>query len=391
VSVDLVRRLLTLGLVQRDDMQHALLRHVATGTAVIQALIEDGGLAPRVLEEELARSDALLLRVVMPVIRLVDALPAGMCRALLAVPVRQDSFTGTVDVATVDPQSAHVEREFSYHLRSPIRRIRAPYAAIDEALKRIESGEFEVAPPPPPAPPIRLGRRTPVYISRSDIDTAALGVPQLARPASERPIPLVRRNANADNPPASLPADLAGLSRTITQRPPSHNLGPYSQGAPAGPFPDTGPLIDAIRQARSRDEIIDLLLNGLAMVAGRVGAFVARKGEYQGWRCNDAMADVERFRRLRIPADVPSVLATAVATGFYLGPIPQNGTHTELLEVMGGFASEIAVSPLRVEGKLALLLLLDGLGDSMIATRRAEELGRLAGEALGKLLQRDKQ
>jgi hypothetical protein len=390
VSVDLVRRLLTLGLVQRDDMQQALQQHVATGASVIQSLIERGGLAPRVLEEELARSDALLIRVVVPVIRLVDALPPGMCRALLAVPVRQDSFTGTVDVATIDPQSDHVEREFSYHLRSPIRRIRAPYGAIDEAIRRIESGEFEVAPPPPPAP-IRLGRRTPVYISRADIDTAALGVPQLARPASDRPIPLVRRSPSPDAPPGGPEPDLSGLTRTITQRPPSHNLGPYSQGAPAGPFPDTGPLIDAIRQARTRDEIIDLLLNGLAMVAGRVGAFVARKGEYQGWRCNDALADVESFRKLRISADVPSVLATAVATGFYLGPIPQTSAHGELLGVMGGFASEIAVSPLRVEGKLALLLLLDDLGDSMLATRRAEELGRLAGEALGKLLQRDKQ
>jgi predicted DNA repair protein MutK len=116
-----------------------------------------------------------------------------------------------------------------------------------------------------------------------------------------------------------------------------------------------------------------------------------RKGDYHGWRCNEAMADVTTFREVRIPGELPSVLATAAATGFYLGPVPKTAAHATLLKLLGGVAVEIAATPVRVEGKLAMIVLLDDLGDSMLATKRAEELGRLAGEALGRIVQRDKQ
>jgi hypothetical protein len=366
LSVDLSRKLLALGLVQREEMQHALFLHVTRRIPLAKLLGELPLAGSASIEEELAKSDAPFIRTVAPVTRLIETLPQGLCKALLALPVRQDVLTRTVDVATIDPRDPHIEREFAYHFKAPIRLIRAPLAAIEEALRRLEDAPPAPEPPRPP-PPERLARRTPPYLLRSQIDAAASSVPQLRAP-SERPIPLVQRAAR--------------VSSGNTKRPP----GPFSLGAPRGPFPDPGPLYDAIRAASNRDEIIDLLLNGLAMIAGRAGTFAVRKAEYQGWRCNESLAHVEAFREVRIASDVPSIFATAAATGFYLGPLPPNAIHAELLGVMGGIASEVAVCPLRVEGRLALLLFLDDIGDTMLATRRAEELGRVAGEALGRLV-----
>lgn len=378
MSVDLTRRLVSLGLVPREEVQRALFLHVTRHVPLAKLMGENAAVA-QVIEDELARSEAPVVRSVAPVTRLVEALPAGICQALLALPVRQDVLTRTVDVAAYDTHDVHIEREFGHHLQAPIRLLRAPLAAIEEALRRLE---VDAPPPePPPRPALdRVARRTPPYLLRSQLeamDAAASSVPQL-RPPSERPIPLVRR-ANDGVPVSS--AAVQSL-RSSTQRP----TGPFSMSAPRGPFPDPGPLFDAIRAAGSRDEIIDLLLNGLAMIAGRVGTFAVRKNEYQGWRCNEALAHIDSFREVKIPTAVPSILATAAAAGFYLGPLPPNGVHAELLGVMGGISSEVAVCPLRVEGKLAMLMFLDDIGDTMVATRRAEDLGRVAGEFLGRLV-----
>jgi hypothetical protein len=423
VSVDLARRLLAAGVVQRDEAQRALFTHMTRGVPLLRALLESGAVTPRALDDELARTELPELRTVVPVLRLLESLPAGVCKALQAMPVRLDALTGTVDVATVDPFNRHVEQEFAHLLRAPIRLIRAPLAALDDAFRKLEQAEEGPSTRERPTPPPRASRRTPAYLTRPDLDAEVPqrpGVPQLRRPVSEIPIPLVRRSPTEAGRHSALPPaprlpvfhglpgahdgaenegrqsdgeqrDAEAVPRTTTARPPGATHGPFSSRAPHGPFPDTGPLLDAIRASRSRDEIIDLLLNGLAMVAGRVGAFVVRKGDYHGWRCNEAMADVTTFREVRIPGELPSVLATAAATGFYLGPVPKTAAHATLLKLLGGVAVEIAATPVRVEGKLAMIVLLDDLGDSMLATKRAEELGRLAGEALGRIVQRDKQ
>lgn len=375
MSVDLTRKLLALGLVQHEQIQHVLFQGVTHRVPLIKLLSELKFSRTQSLEEELSKMDAPFIRTVVPVVRLIEILPSNLCRTLLALPVRQDALTRTVDVATPNPQDRHVEREFGFHLQAPIRLIRAPLTTIEEALRRLE--EPAGVPEAPRPLPERAGRKTPPYLLRSQIDAAVNSVPQL-RPPSERPIPLIRRTEGG------VPVDGEVLQslRGITQRP----LGPFSPGAPHGPFPDPGPLYDAIRAATSRDEIIDLLLNGLAMLAGRTGTFVVRKNEYQGWRCNEALAYSDSFREVRIATDVPSIFATAAMTGYYLGPLPPNTVHAELLGVMSGVAGEVAVIPLRVQGRLALLLLLDDIGDTMLATRRADELGRVVGEALGRLV-----
>jgi hypothetical protein len=51
---------------------------------------------------------------------------------------------------------------------------------------------------------------------------------------------------------------------------------------------------------------------------------------------------------------------------------------------------DVTAVPVRVSGKTALVIVADELGDTMIATKRLEEIARAAGEALLRVLRAGK-
>jgi hypothetical protein len=254
-------------------------------------------------------------------------------------------------------------------------------------------------PPPPSTPPPRATHRTPPYLSRAELEEPPTNlVPQVRRHNSDMPIPLVQRSKSVPNQKVREPVDgtiTEALTRTastpsmqavtLTSQPPTRP-GVMSMRRPGMPLPSAAPVMEAIRMAETRDEALDLLINGLAMVAGRVAIFALRKGSFRGHRCNEAFGDNADFKAVEIPQDVPSILATAAAAGYYLGPIPQTPVHADLLSVMGGHAAEVSATPVRVAGHLALVILLDDLADAMLATKRAEDLARVTSIALGAIL-----
>jgi hypothetical protein len=124
----------------------------------------------------------------------------------------------------------------------------------------------------------------------------------------------------------------------------------------------------------------------MRLVARRVGLFVVRKDGFHGWACNVELGDEEAFRALTIPHDVPSILATATATGMYLGPIPATPAHAALLAVLGTASRDVAVAVVRAGGRAAMLLVVDDLGDTLDGTRSLEEIARAAGESLTRLI-----
>ncbi len=50
---------------------------------------------------------------------------------------------------------------------------------------------------------------------------------------------------------------------------------------------------------------------GLRLFAGRVAIFAAHRGVFRGFACNAEFGDQEALRKLSLPMDQPSVLATA--------------------------------------------------------------------------------
>jgi hypothetical protein len=87
-----------------------------------------------------------------------------------------------------------------------------------------------------------------------------------------------------------------------------------------------------------------------------------------------------------VPGDSSSIFDEAVRDGLYLGPMPHDEVHAPLVHVMRGASRDVAAVPIRVSGKTAVVILADELGDTMLATRRLEELARAAGEAFGRIV-----
>jgi hypothetical protein len=222
----------------------------------------------------------------------------------------------------------------------------------------------------PSVPPPAGDRLTPPY-----------GTPALAPPAA--PVDVQRPRAD------TLPAP-AFVSEALREAP-AADAPPTSEDSPRPSptvvrAPDGRPVLEALERAADRDEVMRHCLRGMRLVGKRNALFAVKRGVFQGFRCNVELGDPDAFRELSIPAEQPSVLATATATSIYLGPIPATPAHEALLAVMEVASDDVAVVTARVAGRPALTLLVDGLDDTMLGTRFLVELAAAAGEALMRIL-----
>ena len=134
---DLTKALLVEEVAAPRAVGEALFASVTGDVPLLQALVESGAADAETLGRYLARTEIPYLRQVVPVTELVARLPRGLCVRLLALPVRQDPITGTVDVAVCDPFDPHPPSGISFHLGAPVRVVRSSLAAIEEALRRV--------------------------------------------------------------------------------------------------------------------------------------------------------------------------------------------------------------------------------------------------------------
>lgn len=561
VSIDLGRRLIASGAVAPEEVEAALFLSVVRGVPFARVLIDRGAITERGLEEELERVGGLGLRQVAGASDLVARLPKAMCRRLAAVPTRVDPGTGSIDVAAADPLDPHLAAEFGFHLGAQIRVLRAPIAAIEEEIRRLELDEQgsqvldrirqrRVTPPfphgapqstipPPEEAPIPLVRRLPsqplphelaapqssplppprVLEPRSDDDvlppqgsrlvpsaprqptlrepppafpsvsfpsdpppaasfttapqatsnpgahapiivphpggssrtTPTYGTPALVPPSAQQPDfaaaePARHRSRRTIRPAFAEPAAADGVADALPPEarlappltpttapfpppspvpappPPARAVGketliagtlpraepppeppraeiasPPDEPPPAAPARlrgdggsglDGSAVLTALRGARDRDEVVRLALRGMRLAARRLAVFVVKRDGFHGWACNVDLGDPDALRDLAIPHDQPSVLATAAATGTYLGPIPGTAAHEGLLRVMETSSRDVAAVAVRVGGRPAMVLLADDLEDTMLGTRWLGELAAAVGEALARLLGR---
>ncbi|WP_169796651.1 hypothetical protein [Chondromyces crocatus] len=450
MSIDLGRLLIEAGVLPAAEVEAALFLSVVRGIPFARALVDRGAITEQALEAELDRRAGLALRQVIGSRELFARLPKAMCRRLGAVPTRVDTTTGAADVATSDPLDRHVGAEFGFHLGMPVRLVRAPMAAIEEAIRTLELDERQapstrlrprrVTPPsphgspqstipPPPSEelPIPLVRRAPhVYPGqapaagvtspraqgqersetrlvapstlrgpgRTEADDGELG-PAISFPstppgaaAEDAPV----HEPSGDRAPVTLPQGrlhvprLEPLSDGALQARFSAHDDTILPPASSGPFADLDQILAAIDGARSRDEIVALALEGLRHVAARAALFAVKRGMFQGYTCTPTFGDEVAFREVAIAMSSPSLLATANATGTYLGPIPGNPVHAPLLAVMGSASPDVAAVAVRVAGRPVLVLVADELSHSMTGTRSMDELARAVGDALTRIL-----
>ncbi len=399
MTFELARALLNAEAIAPVPLARALFTVATEGVPIPRALVALGIMTEERLEEELARVDVPNVQHVVAVPELMELLPAGLCSRLMVLPIRKDPRTGTVDVAVVDARDPHAANEVGFFLQSPVRVVRASMAALEGALDHAQSHSHRAealaplmnASVPPPA-------RLPLKGS---------SIPPPRHPSAEMPIPLMKRNTTLPQfgAPPSLPDydedgpetvedDVVLELRATRIRPRQPSIPERSPSVappsslPSFPFPDSSSVLAAIRSASSRDEILASLLLGVRSVARKAGLLVAKKDHFAGWMCNAELGDSSAFRLVQIPTVVPSIFTTAAAGQTYLGPLYRDRVSAPLLDVMGSTSRDVAVTPVRVLGKTAVLVVADDLGDTMLGTKSMEELARAAGEALARVVRR---
>ena len=420
MGLELGRALLLADAVTPQAMSRALLTAVKDDVSLVRALLSTDAVDPTRLEEELARvaPDTPVQRHPVPVLDLVERLPARMCEALMAIPVRRDPRTGTVDVAVADALDTHAADEIGFHLGAPVRVVRAPLSALEEGLARLREPRPEATAGSPPAP--RVMRGAPVVA----IDSSAPGADALV---SERPLPLVNRSAE----PALAHDIPIPLSRRIpSPRAPAPAPGPVQNGlqlelddlddepvvelrrtkssksmlavkpeapsaeAPPPPVvpPESAPgfpmhqVLGDMTRAEARDPLMGLVLRAVHSAAPKAALFAAKKEAFVGWMCTPAFGDPEELEEVRVDVRVPSVFATTAAAGAYVGPLLRNGPHAPLFAFVKSADPEVLAVSIKAAGKPAVIVFAYDVPDSRHAMTVMVEVARVAGEALERIV-----
>ncbi len=414
MTFELGRSLLLVDAIAPDALAQALYLVATQGVALPRALVSSGAMEVERLEVELARAEAPMTRHVGIVPELFAQLPTGLCRRLLAAPVRKDARTGTVDVAVVDARDRHAAHEIGFWLDAPVRILRTSMAAMDAALARLDApsdrGVHPLAAPiwVPTARERRPVAETPIY----GTPAVSLEALQARRAAAARdsdiPIPLSRRHVSA---PEVVEADGDAVLPLVTRsRAPSqlardaalepvHDLAqlrpprvpaaaPIAPLAPTMPYADPSTLLARLRAANDRDSVVGLVLAASRTVARRVAVFAVKRDELVGWACTPEVGERAKLREVHIPIASSALFAQAIAGGTHLGRLNRSDSIAPLFAVIGPTAGEVAVSAIMVEGRPALLVLSDELGDTLLATQRLDEIARTAGASLSNIVRK---
>jgi hypothetical protein len=418
----LARSLLLADAVTPDALAEALLVSATRGTSLVRALLTTRAIDPVRLEHQLEKGDAPYMRHVAPVMSLVQQLPPGLCERLLALPVRRDERTGTVDVAVVDARDPHAVEEIAHWLKSPVRMVRTSLVSMEGALRRMQSkpevGVHALAAPiwvPSATEAPKDLAQTPAYGSPA-MDEAQL-VETIADDAVEdddaavdddddaKPTHVTDIAAAVANIPFALtrkslaPVSIVEIGEPAIEREPQTDpvldlrrrksaVSPIAPNAPSPPFAEAVSVLEAMDEATDRDSILELLVSGTRSVARKIAVLAVKRDYLLGWTCSPELGEQSVIRAARVRIAMSSVFSRALeAESALLARIPKDATHAPLLAAMKTPPSgEVALASVRVEGKAVALLLADELGDTLVATRRMEDLAHAAGDALARLL-----
>jgi len=403
VTFALARSLLIADAVTPEALGHALLLSATRGASLVRALLATNAIDLPRLEQQLERGEAPSMRHIAPVAALVQDLPPGLCERLLAVPVRRDPRTGTVDVAVVDARDSHAAEEISYWLRAPVRLVRTSVASMEAALRRVETtpdvGMHTLAPPMGSAVISEVGGRS----APGEDFGVAMNIPIPLTRRSLLPLnvgdvgpPAIERESARSRPMGKEP--VLDLKRRKTRSPPSEARAPSAPPTQRGPFAPTAPavssdpalaIVEQMHQAQNRDRILELLISGAAAVARSVVVLAVRRDAIAGWAGSPGMGDERAsLRELRMPVTTRTALSEGLDNeGIRLVRLPDDAVHAPLALLLGiPPASLVANGAVRIEGKPVAVIVAGGLVDTVRSMSHMADLTPAAGESLARLL-----
>jgi hypothetical protein len=142
---------------------------------------------------------------------------------------------------------------------------------------------------------------------------------------------------------------------------------------------------ERLEQAAAPEAVLELLRDALAPAPSIV--FAIKSASFEGRIAAEVVERRVPAKQLSLLSHQPSVLETAVKSGFYLGPIPNTPNHRELRDALPpDAANEVYVTVITVSDRPSLVWLIAGFEQSLDLTRRADEVALAAGRALARIL-----
>jgi hypothetical protein len=368
-------------------VEAALFEAVGRGISLVRAVDERYPELLVLLDRALDRVDAPMLHSVRPHAELIARLPAGMCERLLALPVRRDSRSESVDVASVDVLDAHVASEFAFQLGVPVRILRAPLQAIALALKGLRE----------PAAEALLEAERPYFGNRAALPTGGAAPVGRSERLSERPLPLIKKSL-APNPPWTTDAPAVSFiepARLESDDPALEPVLSLGRSKPfAGPGAELGgppwtlefeAAVATLDSASSPEQVVSGLCEGLGPVPALV--FAVRGSSFDVRGGSAALGPAALLRTISVPSGNGNLLDAATRLGFYFGPLAQ---LLSLVSLQGKWGvppgSDCYARSVNVSERASLIVLMAGFSESTEATRRADVLAQSASSALERIV-----
>ncbi|KAK4045137.1 hypothetical protein OUZ56_032545 [Daphnia magna] len=395
-----------------------VLRKHAQGTPFLRAILDAEIIDVEELDGFLAVAGEFRATEVIPDAELAARLPPGFLDRFLMVPLAQRS-DGTVDVAVADIRDRHAQKELGFQLSSEdgpvavephLATLAAIEAALAELRPRLRATSRGFA-PAAEKPAARRTFHTPTWGTPVD-DTVrreleARGVPRISKLGAATPAPPRRATDPHLTRAQSDEWEDAGQALRATTPVPQQRCSVAacaSKGAkhhrswrraPARLSRDRllreSPAVAQLALARTRGEVLALLLEGAAEVARRVALFLVRREEgattLLGQACNGAFGNAVAVAKFRLDAEGDHIFAEALRAGFFLGPMDDRPAHAPFRSAFGDPGPDLALWVVEVARRPVVVLYADDLDTPLLSTRRLAELTTAAAQALVRIVQ----
>jgi hypothetical protein len=380
-------------------VEAALHAALERGVALPEAIYSQFPALSGILERALSREEIAEVHTVRPATALARRLPVGMCERLLSVPLQVDSRSRRLDVAAVDVLDEHIPQEFSFHLKMPVRVLRARFDEVMAALDGLHtSGTFL-----PGLSRMLRGEGANVGSDESNVEDRIQGDAEVRNLPSDPPIPLVRKSIVPRAPRAEDASPLE-VKRPSTPAPPATEQPSERPSEPILSLRRAKPDASALGATWTRDlpsalaeidasETAEQVLQAVAAALEPLRAIILalRGASFVGRVGSAALGRDADVRSLAVRASGVSALDRAVEAGFYLGGLPFMEAHERLARMLAvSGPAEVYARTVLVSERPSSVIVVAGFRESTEASRRVDELARSAGVALERIVLRRK-
>lgn len=138
----------------------------------------------------------------------------------------------------------------------------------------------------------------------------------------------------------------------------------------------------ALVNASNRDEVAEAVMSCLGDRFWRVALFMVVAGQITGWKSFKANQPIPAFDQFQMPANIDSVLRTALESkSFFLGPVPQTDTNEMLMNCLGPpLPKTVLILPLSIYGRVVSLIYVDDPNIDLSET--VSDIQKLANKAI---------